>query len=193
MLAGATDALVAALRRFGHELGMAYQITDDVLDLVADEEELGKAGGSDLRQGLLTLPILLYLQEAAEDCPVRDVLAGQQDEQHVQAAILAIRSSGAIAAALVEARAYVCRPKRRCSPCRTSRRDTCSPLWRSMSWRVDTESPVRGCDRVGLRSSSRTVLGPRSATYIVQGSGNVGSWTARLMKPSAPSLSPLRM
>ncbi len=111
MLAGATETQVAALFTFGRELGMAYQITDDVLDLVADEEELGKAVGSDLRQGLLTLPVLLYLEGAAEDCPVREVLAGQNDEAHVQAALQAILSSGATAAALAEAHACASRAR----------------------------------------------------------------------------------
>lgn len=106
MLAGAADAQVAALRRYGRELGMAYQVVDDVLDVVADEKELGKAAGSDLRQGLLTLPILLHLQGGTDDCPVRAVLAGQRDEEHVQAAIQAIRSSGAVTAALAEAQVY---------------------------------------------------------------------------------------
>jgi geranylgeranyl pyrophosphate synthase len=106
MLAGSAEAQVAALFTFGRELGMAYQIADDVLDLVADEKELGKAGGSDLRQGLLTLPVLLYLEGATADSPVREVLAGRNDEAHVQAAIRAIRSSGAIVVALAEATAY---------------------------------------------------------------------------------------
>jgi geranylgeranyl pyrophosphate synthase len=106
MLAGAGEVQVAALRRFGRELGMAFQIVDDVLDLVVDEAELGKPSGSDLRQGLLTLPLLLYLEEARDDRSVRAVLAGQHDEEHVGAVLAAIRSSGAIAAALEEARAF---------------------------------------------------------------------------------------
>jgi geranylgeranyl pyrophosphate synthase len=106
MLAGAGEVQVAALRRFGRELGMAFQIVDDVLDLVADDAELGKPGGSDLRQGLVTLPILLYLEEVLDNEAVVAVLAGQRDEVHVQAAMQAIRCSGAVAASLAEARAY---------------------------------------------------------------------------------------
>jgi heptaprenyl diphosphate synthase len=106
MLAGAGEAQVAALRRFGHELGIAFQIVDDVLDLVADEAELGKPSGSDLRQGLLTLPVLLYLEGEYDDDPVAAVLSGQHDEERVGAALAAIRSSGAVPAALEEARVY---------------------------------------------------------------------------------------
>jgi geranylgeranyl pyrophosphate synthase len=106
MLAGAGKAQVDALHCFGRELGMAFQIVDDVLDVMADEAELGKPAGSDLRQGLFTLPILLYLEEAREDRSVRAVLAGQQDEEQVNAALAAIRSSGATTVALDEARAY---------------------------------------------------------------------------------------
>lgn len=104
ILARAPAAQADALRQFGRDLGMAFQMVDDVLDSVADDAALGKPGGSDLRQGLLTLPILLYLEQATDDRAVRSVLAGQRDEQHVAAALAAIRSSAAIPAALEEAR-----------------------------------------------------------------------------------------
>jgi geranylgeranyl pyrophosphate synthase len=106
MLAGADECQVVALRRFGRELGMAFQIMDDVLDLTGDESQLGKPAGSDLRQGLITLPTLLYLEDTVDGTPVRAVLNGRQDDQYVQAAIVAVCSSGAIEAALAEARSY---------------------------------------------------------------------------------------
>lgn len=53
-----------ALWRFGEKVGMAFQLTDDVLDLTADEERLGKAVGTDLREGSVTLPLILLLQQA---------------------------------------------------------------------------------------------------------------------------------
>lgn len=61
-LAGATDEDVDALWRFGKTVGLAFQIADDVLDFIGDEEALGKPAGSDLRQGVVTLPVLLYLE-----------------------------------------------------------------------------------------------------------------------------------
>ena len=106
ILAGAEEPQVAALRRFGRELGLAFQIVDDVLDVVGDEAQLGKPAASDLRQGLITLPILCYLERAEDDAPVKAVLSGQRDEAHLRAAIEAISSSRAIEASLAEARAH---------------------------------------------------------------------------------------
>jgi geranylgeranyl pyrophosphate synthase len=106
VLAGAGEARTAALRRFGRELGVAFQIADDVLDFTGDEAQLGKPVGSDLRQGLVTLPTICHLERTGSDAAVEAVLAGQQDEARVQAAIEAIRASGAVDAALEEARSH---------------------------------------------------------------------------------------
>jgi geranylgeranyl pyrophosphate synthase len=106
ILAGAGEPQIAALRRFGRELGVAFQIVDDVLDFVGDEAQLGKPAGSDLRQGLVTLPILCYLERVEDGAPVNGVLSGQRDDEHVRAAIEAVCSSGAIEATMAEARAH---------------------------------------------------------------------------------------
>jgi geranylgeranyl pyrophosphate synthase len=107
VLAGAGARSVAALRLFGWELGIAFQIADDVLDVVGDEAQLGKPAGSDLCQGVLTLPVLYYLDRARDRDPVTAVLSGQRDEAHVQAALGAIGASGAIEAALADARVHI--------------------------------------------------------------------------------------
>lgn len=62
MISQAADEHVQALKRFGYYLGMAFQITDDILDFVADEEILGKPVGSDIRQGVITLPAIYALR-----------------------------------------------------------------------------------------------------------------------------------
>jgi geranylgeranyl pyrophosphate synthase len=62
-----------ALARFGLELGIAFQIADDILDCAGDTIETGKVAGTDLREGTPTLPLLLA---AREDDTVRDALAG---------------------------------------------------------------------------------------------------------------------
>jgi octaprenyl-diphosphate synthase len=60
-LAGATEEASAALERAGIALGIAFQIQDDLLDLVGDEEVVGKSLGQDLVKGKLTLPVIAHL------------------------------------------------------------------------------------------------------------------------------------
>ena len=129
LLAGAGELQIAALRRFGRELGMAFQIVDDVLDLIGDEAQLGKPAGSDLCRGLITLPILCYLEMMEDDDTlVHAVLSGQQDEEHVRVAIEVVCSSGAIEAALAEARAHARRSQEALAtlPDNASRQILCS-------------------------------------------------------------------
>ncbi|MBA3827292.1 MAG: polyprenyl synthetase family protein [Ktedonobacterales bacterium] len=62
LVCGATDAQVEELRQFGHNLGMAFQIVDDILDYTGTEASIGKPAGNDLRQGMVTLPLIYSLQ-----------------------------------------------------------------------------------------------------------------------------------
>jgi geranylgeranyl pyrophosphate synthase len=103
ILAGADEAHISALRRFGWELGIAFQIVDDVLDFVGDEAQLGKPAGSDLGQGIVTLPVVHYLEAARDDAVVGVVLSSERDEAHVRAAVEAVCASGAIEVSLAEA------------------------------------------------------------------------------------------
>ena len=64
ILAGADDDNLAALRRFGHATGLAFQIVDDLLDIEADAATLGKTAGKDVAQGKLTYPALLGVEAA---------------------------------------------------------------------------------------------------------------------------------
>ena len=59
---GAPEEIHKRLYRFGYNVGMRFQITDDILDFTASEEELGKPAGSDLWQGNITLPILYAME-----------------------------------------------------------------------------------------------------------------------------------
>ena len=67
VLGGLDEAQVEAMRRFGHLLGMSFQIADDVLDYLATEEEVGKPVGNDLKQGTVTLPLMLARHDPAVD------------------------------------------------------------------------------------------------------------------------------
>jgi geranylgeranyl pyrophosphate synthase len=95
-----------ALKEYGLELGIAFQIMDDILDFTGDEKVLGKPPGSDLRQGQLTLPAILYLENSNGSNPVRKVLSGKRNEKLIKEAIQAVGSSPAIEASLKEARAH---------------------------------------------------------------------------------------
>lgn len=69
LLGAIAPVQVDALTRYGLDIGVAFQISDDSLDFIADPERFGKAIGSDLREGKLTLPLIAVLQRA----PGRDV------------------------------------------------------------------------------------------------------------------------
>jgi heptaprenyl diphosphate synthase/octaprenyl-diphosphate synthase len=62
---------IEALRSYGYNFGMAFQIVDDILDFTGDEAEMGKPVGSDLMQGTLTLPSLLFMERHPNDNPVQ--------------------------------------------------------------------------------------------------------------------------
>jgi octaprenyl-diphosphate synthase len=64
LLGRVSDEQVAALTRYGLELGIAFQISDDALDFVADQDRLGKAVGADVREGKRTLPLIATLERA---------------------------------------------------------------------------------------------------------------------------------
>ncbi len=108
VLGHASETTVASMRLFGHEVGMAFQIVDDILDFASDEARLGKPVGGDLRQGLFTLPALYHLEQYPDDRDITALLNGRAgDPETVNRVVQAIKDSGAIDSALTEARAYV--------------------------------------------------------------------------------------
>ena len=92
VLADVTDALEEQLGEYGRNLGVAFQIVDDVLDLTANEETSGKPVASDLREGKATLPVIHAYQHGtpAERAAIDQVLADQSFERVSHAEILAI-------------------------------------------------------------------------------------------------------
>ncbi|KAA0550264.1 heptaprenyl diphosphate synthase component II [Bacillus sp. BGMRC 2118] len=80
---------------FGYYVGMAFQITDDILDFVATEEQLGKPAGSDLIQGNITLPVLLALRNPELKEHITSVNEGM-DPKEIIPIIEAIKGSGSI-------------------------------------------------------------------------------------------------
>jgi len=86
VLGGLDEAQVDAMRRFGHLLGMSFQIADDVLDYPATEEEVGKPVGNDLKQGTVTLPLMLARHDSAVDGRLETILgkATLQDADYAE-------------------------------------------------------------------------------------------------------------
>ncbi len=118
VLGGAPDDHTAALRAYGADLGMAFQIMDDVLDLREETADLGKPAGNDLLQGTVTLPTMLYaagLHPDSEDIArLRRIVTGAtEDPAEIQATVTAIRQSGAIEAATEAADIFVASAKAR--------------------------------------------------------------------------------
>lgn len=113
MVATEEEETRAAMRIFGYEVGMAFQIVDDILDFTGEQSAVGKPIGSDLLNGLVTLPAIYF----AETNPLNeDVLSlptgGWKDTERVQRLVDDIRQSEAIQQSLDEARQAVSRALR---------------------------------------------------------------------------------
>ncbi len=76
LLAGAPEPMTRALRDFGYGVGMGFQIVDDILDLTARADRLGKPIGSDLRSGVITLPVLHALANSPQGRRIAEVVVG---------------------------------------------------------------------------------------------------------------------
>jgi geranylgeranyl pyrophosphate synthase len=129
VIGGAGESAIQELRAFGGDLGMAFQIIDDVLDLREGTQTLGKPAGNDLRQGVVTLPVMIYAsrfdQESATWQTLRDIVEGEiGDDDTIDRMIADIRVSGALEQAEFEARAYADRARERLTvvPDRDTRR-----------------------------------------------------------------------
>lgn len=96
---GAEAEVLEGLESYGEAVGMAFQIADDILDLVADPETTGKTPGIDLRQGVYTLPVIYALER---DPSLREVLLRRPEEHELPALVDRIRATGGIEAAFAD-------------------------------------------------------------------------------------------
>lgn len=108
VLSHADPDQTAQAKVVGFNLGLAFQIVDDVLDFVGNQEEVGKPVASDLRQGLLTLPALLAIDSRpVDDATIDAILERRLDPAALEDLIWQVRTSDAIARSLDEARGFV--------------------------------------------------------------------------------------
>jgi len=104
ILGGASSTSMSAMMNFAHSLGMAFQIVDDVLDYVGTSEKMGKPIGGDLRQGLFTLPAILYAEDFPNEQDIQYLLEKRDGNPEVVSNLIRkIRNSGVIDAAMQEA------------------------------------------------------------------------------------------
>lgn len=104
-LSDVSEHEVECMQRFGYTLGMAFQIVDDILDFTGAQETVGKPVASDLRQGLITLPFICYLEKHPDDEEVQAVLMGEK--ANIDKLVTEIRDSGAVQDAFQIARDYI--------------------------------------------------------------------------------------
>jgi len=108
MVATEDKSVRESMRIFGYEVGMAFQIVDDILDFTGEQSTVGKPIGSDLLNGLVTLPAIYYAEEHPDD---EDILSlpggGWKETERVQRIVDNIRKNAAIEKAMDEARQAV--------------------------------------------------------------------------------------
>ena len=108
MLSGAEEATVDILTRFGEGIGVAFQLSDDLLDVVSDFSESGKTPGTDLREGVATLPVLYARRSSGPaDARLLELLGGDLTDapRHAEALGL-LRAHPAVAEAEAEVRRW---------------------------------------------------------------------------------------
>ena len=105
ILSKASEELVAIMKEYGDNLGIAFQIVDDILDFTSTEEAMGKPVGSDLIQGTLTLPAILLIERHPDDNPIRKFFE-TRDKKYVAKSIKIVLDSSIVTDCYDVARDY---------------------------------------------------------------------------------------
>jgi len=108
MVSPVDESTVEAMRQYGYHLGMAFQIVDDILDFTGEQETVGKPVGSDLLQGLVTLPAIYYAEAHPNDPDVLCLTGGCYTEQErMERLVQSIQKSSAISRSMKEAEVFI--------------------------------------------------------------------------------------
>ncbi len=108
MISPVDELVVESMRDYGYNLGMAFQIVDDVLDFTGEQAELGKPVGSDLLQGLVTLPAIYYAEAHPDDPDVICLTSGSYSEhERMERLVVAVGKSSGVKKSLEEAQDYI--------------------------------------------------------------------------------------
>jgi heptaprenyl diphosphate synthase len=106
LVAGASRSEVESLTRYGHAFGMAFQIWDDVRDLVCTEAELGKPAGHDMLEGTYTLPVIRALTDPDAGPELSALLGRPLDDPELQKATDIILATDAVRSSIAEGRRW---------------------------------------------------------------------------------------
>ena len=106
VLSDAPEDIVQALSAYGYNLGIAFQIVDDILDYIGTEAEVGKPVGADLAQGTMTMPAMKIMERYPRDNPIEKIAAHEDMEANIQRAIEIVRNSNIIDECYQEATIY---------------------------------------------------------------------------------------
>jgi heptaprenyl diphosphate synthase len=97
MLSGAPVEVLEGLERYGQAMGLAFQLSDDIMDLTSDQATLGKEPGVDIKEGVYTLPVIYALRASARREELEDLLReGAVDGENLRGALQIIRDDGAL-------------------------------------------------------------------------------------------------
>ena len=96
ILGGAPEDHVQALKNYGHQIGMAYQMVDDILDVHGDTESLGKPVGNDLLQGVLTLPTIMLMERYPDANPIQALFQEREHDGNLKLALEMINNSNIV-------------------------------------------------------------------------------------------------
>ncbi len=108
MISPADDVTVEAMRGFGYETGIAFQIVDDILDYTGEQATVGKPVGSDLLNGLVTLPAIYYAEAHPTDEDVKSLPeGGWANEEKMNRLVESIRKTDAVKKSMSEASRHV--------------------------------------------------------------------------------------
>lgn len=108
LLSPADNQVIEEMRSYGYNIGMAFQIIDDILDLTGEQATLGKPVGSDLRQGIITLPVYFYTDNHPDDEVVGRLISGEcLDAEQAEYLVNCVRHNSAISLAYDEAARYI--------------------------------------------------------------------------------------
>ncbi|MBN2240976.1 MAG: polyprenyl synthetase family protein [Dehalococcoidales bacterium] len=106
VLSDAPEESIQVLIDYGFNLGIGFQIVDDILDFVGTEEQLGKPVGSDLTQGTLTLPSMMLMERYPDDNPVRTLFENRGGQEEVDRTIDMVKNSDIVKQCYAVAREY---------------------------------------------------------------------------------------